>query len=188
MVIQVLMVISPFTSSWFVVLCDFKCSQNLVARLRFAAGETPCSPIIDSKIARQRALFSMTALLISGTESSLEKAIWKFSKKLRIKLWIVRYVNSLILHTDRAPEGEWVKRMEEPGGNVSGLKTCLNLFTASISASVKIPTAFQWAMQFSDTLLEYCSPVRGSVIVTRTNFSNGPRCHMCISLLINSWW
>jgi hypothetical protein len=77
-------------------------------------------------------------------------------------------------HTDRAPEGECVKRMEEPGGKVSGLKSCLNVLTASTSASVKMPMAFQWAMQFSETLSEYCSPVRGSIMVTRTNFSNGP--------------
>jgi hypothetical protein len=76
--------------------------------------------------------------------------------------------------TVRTPEGECVKRMEAPGGNVSGLNTSLNFSTATPSASVYRPTAFQNATQFSVNFSAYCSPVSGRIMVTLVNFSKSP--------------
>jgi len=50
-------------------------SDNLEAKLCFAAGETPCLPIIDSNTASESSLFSMTALASFGMDPSLEKLI-----------------------------------------------------------------------------------------------------------------
>jgi hypothetical protein len=49
--------------------------DNLEARLRFVAGETPCAPIIDSSTACESSLFSITAASTSGMDPSLEKLI-----------------------------------------------------------------------------------------------------------------
>jgi hypothetical protein len=67
--------------------------------------------------------------------------------------------------------------MEAPGAKVSGLNTSLNFSTATPSASVYRPAAFQNATQFSVTFSAYCSPVSGRIIVTLVNFSKSPDAH-----------
>lgn len=56
-------------------LLSFSNSDNVVAKLCFAAGDTPCLPIIDSSTASESSLFSITAFSISGTDPSFEKLI-----------------------------------------------------------------------------------------------------------------
>lgn len=93
-------------------LLSFSNSDNVVAKLCFAAGDTPCLPIIDSSTASESSLFSITAFSISGTDPSFEKLI------------------------ANDPWGDSVKRIEEPGGKVSSLKTSRNFSMALASASV----------------------------------------------------
>jgi hypothetical protein len=51
-------------------------SDTLAARLSFAAGDTPRSPMMDSSTASQRRLFSIATPPATGTDESLEKATW----------------------------------------------------------------------------------------------------------------
>lgn len=51
-------------------------SDTLAARLSFAAGDTPCSPMMDSSTASQRSLLSIATPPATGTDESLEKATW----------------------------------------------------------------------------------------------------------------
>lgn len=51
-------------------------SESLTAKLRFASGETPCSPMIESSTASANCLLSITALPSSGIDESLEKPIY----------------------------------------------------------------------------------------------------------------
>lgn len=51
-------------------------SDSLMAKLFFAAGETPCFPIIVSNIVSDKGLCSITALPTSGIVSSLVKLIY----------------------------------------------------------------------------------------------------------------
>lgn len=73
------------------------------------------------------------------------------------------------------PRGDCVKRTEAPGVKFSTLKTVRNWLMALASASVYVPRVLIIAMQFSTPFSEYCFPVSGDIIVTRVNFSNGPK-------------
>lgn len=68
-------------------------SDILVAKLCFAAGETPCFPTIDSNTASDNCLFLITTLPFSGNKQSFEKPICgqkrkkEPTKRIQIHSW-----------------------------------------------------------------------------------------------------
>ena len=100
-------------------LHPFNNSDNLVAKLCFAAGETPCFPTIDSRTASESSLFSITVFAASGTDASLEKLICSESERKRCQKSDVNYRTNhpkVGLLTVSDPFGDCVKRIEAPGG------------------------------------------------------------------------
>lgn len=86
-------------------------SDSLAAKLCLAEGETPCFPMMDSRMASASSLFSITAFPCSGTEPSLEKAICR-NKMCQSRRLIVSLSNGA---GDAYREGAGGRLSEEDG-------------------------------------------------------------------------